>query len=96
MELLYACICRAVDNISFMCETSYIILQECREDPSWVLTVLHSFASICGKKYIEMENFCVVMSSIKAIVWLLGQELELINQFFRHVCNALLLTEEFP
>lgn len=77
--VILACICRAVDNISFMCETSYIILRECREDPSWVLTVLHSFASICGKEYIEMENFCVVMSSIKATVWLLEQKLELLG-----------------
>lgn len=77
--VILACICRAVDNISFMCETSYIILRECREDPSLVLTVLHSFASICGKKYIEMEDFSVVMSGIKAIVWLLEQELELLG-----------------
>lgn len=74
--VILASICTATKNVDFICGASYNILRMCKDDLSWVLTVLHIFASICGKKYFEQSNFSFIMTAIKSMVLLLerGEE----------------------
>ncbi|XP_077230544.1 maternal effect embryo arrest 22 [Tasmannia lanceolata] len=69
--IILASICTAVDHIGFICEASYNILRMCQGDFSWILMVLHLFATICGNKYFSLENYSLIMSSITSVVSIL-------------------------
>ncbi|XXG68613.1 hypothetical protein AAC387_Pa06g1661 [Persea americana] len=66
--LLLASVCTVTNNVGFICEVSYNILRMCKDDICWILTALHIFASVCGKKYFEQTNHSSIMTTTKSVV----------------------------
>eukprot|EP00268_Persea_americana_P065341 TRINITY_DN8707_c0_g1_i1.p1 TRINITY_DN8707_c0_g1~~TRINITY_DN8707_c0_g1_i1.p1 ORF type:complete len:1487 (-),score=391.90 TRINITY_DN8707_c0_g1_i1:448-4908(-) len=66
--VLLASVCTATNNVGFICEVSYNILRMCKDDICWILTALHIFASVCGKKYFEQTNHSSIMTATKSVV----------------------------
>ncbi|KAI3859135.1 hypothetical protein MKX03_017841 [Papaver bracteatum] len=66
-----ASICAAIGDVGFVCEVSYDIIQKNISDSYYSLTVLHVFASICGKQYFTSDGYSLIMTVIKSIVVLL-------------------------
>ncbi|KAK1303985.1 hypothetical protein QJS10_CPB11g01591 [Acorus calamus] len=64
-------ICLAINRTGFLWETSYKMLRLCRRDCSWILKILHVFASACGQKFLSLSNLSYVRASIKSIIFLL-------------------------
>ncbi|KAF3777366.1 hypothetical protein EJ110_NYTH25706 [Nymphaea thermarum] len=70
-SIILACICSAVDRSSFLLEASYSILRLCTKSPFWILTVLHSFSSVCGYWSFTQSGCRLVASVIQSVVSLL-------------------------
>ncbi|KAI3951961.1 hypothetical protein MKW92_010469 [Papaver armeniacum] len=66
-----ASICAAIGDVSFVCEVSCDIIQKNISDSYYSLTVLHVFASICGKQYFTSDGYSLIMTVVKSIVVLL-------------------------
>ncbi|XP_026382712.1 uncharacterized protein LOC113277970 [Papaver somniferum] len=66
-----ASISAAIGDVGFVCEVSYDIIQKHKSDSHFSLTVLHVFASICGKQYFTSDGYSLMMTVIKSIVVLL-------------------------
>ncbi|KAH7679187.1 Actin filament-coating protein tropomyosin protein [Dioscorea alata] len=73
-SILLASICAELDHIPFLLETSYKIIRMCRRDTSWVLSVLHIFASVCGRKFFTQENYSSLLSAIGLVVSFLEEK----------------------
>ncbi|RVX17266.1 hypothetical protein CK203_003794 [Vitis vinifera] len=67
-SIILASICTAIDHIGFICEASYDIFRMHRSDSSLLLTILHVFAHVCGKKYFTLSNYCLIMTVMKSLV----------------------------
>ncbi|KAK1280138.1 hypothetical protein QJS04_geneDACA023010 [Acorus gramineus] len=68
---ILASICLAINRTGFLWEISYKMLRLCRSDCSWILKILHVFASACGQNFLSLSNLSYVRASIKSIVFLL-------------------------
>ncbi|RAL50215.1 hypothetical protein DM860_007889 [Cuscuta australis] len=66
--ILLASFCAEVDYIGFICEASCNILRMLRSDTSFVLTILHIFAFVCGSKYFSIKQYCFVMAVVRSLV----------------------------
>ncbi|CAH9076344.1 unnamed protein product [Cuscuta epithymum] len=66
--ILLASLCAEVDHIGFICEASFNTLRMLKSDPSFVLTVLHIFAYVCGPKYFGIKQYCFVMAVVRSMV----------------------------
>lgn len=77
--VLLSSLCRETDSLSFVCEASYNILRMCKDDLSWILTVLHIFALVCGKKYFAQNSHSLIMTTVKSVVVLLEGRRELVG-----------------
>ncbi|KAJ0980773.1 hypothetical protein J5N97_009028 [Dioscorea zingiberensis] len=67
-SIILASICAAFDHTAFLLETSYKIIRMCRTDTSWILSVLHLFASVCGPKYFAQGSYSFLLSAIRLVV----------------------------
>ncbi|KAL5577799.1 hypothetical protein UlMin_019498 [Ulmus minor] len=67
-SILLASICAALDNIGFVCQSSYNILRARRFSNSLLLTILHIFAHLGGEKYFKLGNYSLTMTVVKSIV----------------------------
>nr|CAD1828209.1 unnamed protein product [Ananas comosus var. bracteatus] len=63
-----ASICARTDQISLVLELSYKILRADRSYVSWTLLGLHVFASICGEKFLILDNYDFLITAIKLVV----------------------------
>ncbi|CAI9772774.1 unnamed protein product [Fraxinus pennsylvanica] len=72
--ILLASLCKAVDHIGFVCETSCNILMMVKFDSSVLLTILHIFAHLCGSKYFTIDQYSVAMTVVKSLVVLLEKQ----------------------
>ncbi|KAI3995042.1 hypothetical protein MKX01_020814 [Papaver californicum] len=70
-SIIMASICAAIGDVGFVCEVSYDIIQKHISDSYFSLTVLHVFASICGKQYFASNGYSLIMTVIKSLVVLL-------------------------
>ncbi|XP_068654026.1 uncharacterized protein [Aristolochia californica] len=66
--IILASLCTAFGHIGFICEASHNIARTCRDDSTLVLSVLHVFASICGREYLMASTCPLIMITIKSIV----------------------------
>ncbi|KAI3965560.1 hypothetical protein MKX01_010517 [Papaver californicum] len=87
-------ICAAIGDVGFVCEVSYDIIQKHISDSYFSLTVLHVFASICGKQYLTCNGYSLIMIVIKSIVVLLEKGDE--RACTIHVSNLLSTSESQP
>ncbi|CAI8590353.1 unnamed protein product [Vicia faba] len=69
--IILASICAATDYIGFLSEASYNILRLCRYDSFMVLTILHIFANLGGKKYFDSCSFGLMVTVLKSLVMFL-------------------------
>ncbi|CAN6452116.1 unnamed protein product [Victoria cruziana] len=67
-SIILACICSAVDRSGFLLEASYSILRLSKRSPLWILTVLHSFSSVCGDWYLAGRGCRLVASVVQSVV----------------------------
>ncbi|CAH9107266.1 unnamed protein product [Cuscuta europaea] len=66
--ILLASLCAEVDHIGFICEASFNTMRMLKSDPSFVLTVLHIFAYVCGPKYFGIKQYCLVMAVVRSLI----------------------------
>ncbi|CAK8531434.1 unnamed protein product [Lathyrus sativus] len=69
--IILASICAATDYIGFLSEASYNILRLCRYGSYMVLTILHIFANLGGKKYFDSCSFGLTVTVLKSVVMFL-------------------------
>lgn len=70
-SIILASLCSATGHIGFICEASYAIFQTHQSDSSLLLTILHVFAQVCGKKYFTLSSYSLIMSVMKSLVMLI-------------------------
>ncbi|KAG9439543.1 hypothetical protein H6P81_019708 [Aristolochia fimbriata] len=66
--IILASLCNAFGHIDFICEASHNIARICRDDSTLVLSILHSFACVCGKNYSMASNCTLIMATVRSIV----------------------------
>lgn len=71
---LLASLCSAFDHIGFVCEVSSNIIRMQKFNPAVMLAVLHSFAHICGSKYLTLQQYSVAMTVVKSLVMFLEKQ----------------------
>ncbi|XP_074333770.1 uncharacterized protein LOC141671422 isoform X2 [Apium graveolens] len=67
-------ICLAIDDIGFVCETSYNLLKMRKIDSS-TLAILHVFAYISGAKYLNNCDHSLSMTVLKSLVTVFEREM---------------------
>ncbi|TKY72407.1 hypothetical protein E2542_SST01147 [Spatholobus suberectus] len=96
-SIILASLCAATDHVEFICEASYKILRLCRWDSMMVLTILHIFANLGGRKYFELDNFGLLMIVLKSLVTFMEGEsvsvttasgLPSMNQLHTELCTS--------
>ncbi|KAL8477478.1 hypothetical protein ACS0TY_029682 [Phlomoides rotata] len=71
---LLALLCSAIDHIDFVCEVSCNIIRMQKFEPSVMLAVLHSFAHICGSRYLAHKQYALTMTVVKSLVIFLEKQ----------------------
>lgn len=67
-SIIFASISKAAGHTGFVCEASLKILQVDRTDFSLALSILHSFAYVCGDDYFTISNCSLVMKVVSSVV----------------------------
>lgn len=73
-SVILASLCAATDYVGFISEASYNILRLSRWDSLTVLTILHIFAKLGGKKYFDLRNCGLMVTVLKSLVMFLEEE----------------------
>ncbi|XP_073107607.1 uncharacterized protein [Elaeis guineensis] len=66
--VIFASISATVDRIGIVLEFSYRILRICRNDTSWILLALHVFACVCGEKFLNLDEYRLVVNAVRLVV----------------------------
>ncbi|KAJ8758770.1 hypothetical protein K2173_000491 [Erythroxylum novogranatense] len=65
--IILGSICAAIENIGFLCATSFYLLQRHRQS-TLVLNILHIFAYLGGDKFFSQVEYSLTMIVLKSIV----------------------------
>lgn len=67
-SIILASICVAVGQFGLMCEISFNIFRSQSFDSTLALTILHIFAFLGGKKYMDLNSYSFTMAVVKSMV----------------------------
>ena len=96
-SIVLASLCAAIDHVGFISEASYNILRSSRWDSLTVLTILHIFANLGGRKFFDLGNFGLTEMVLKSLVMFLeggntsltnASCLPSINQLHTELCSS--------